>query len=187
MLTLNFDVPLYAQLCVGRWEFGRNGWAARYGSYKSKSTQPRSQRRCLALHVLYNQHLIIPWYEPVFRGRADGQSEGGVGVPVAVAVVVVPAAVARGPHEDAALAPPPRAHALHEGARGQPAGAVHRLAVVVRAPTDSERGQKFISVSVGYCDSVSVKFTVQYISDEMTMDNKKCLGMQVIEYPNQWT
>ena len=80
-----------------------------------------------------------PWNEPVLRGRADGEGEGRVGVAVAVAVVVVPAPVARRPHEDAALAPPARAHALHEGPRRQPAGAVHRLAVVVGAPT--EKGQ----------------------------------------------
>ena len=80
--------------------------------------------------------MALPRDEPVLCGRADGERERRVGVAVAVAVVVVPAAVARGPHEDAALALAARGDALHEGPRRQPARPVHRLAVVVGAPTD---------------------------------------------------
>ena len=84
--------------------------------------------------------MALPRDEPVLCGRADGERERRVGVAVAVAVVVVPAAVARGPHEDAALALAARRDALHERARRQPPGAVHRLAVIVGAPAEKVRG-----------------------------------------------
>ena len=41
-LTRNLIVPLSAQFCLGRWEFGRSGLAAEQngGTLKSKSTKP---------------------------------------------------------------------------------------------------------------------------------------------------
>ena len=83
--------------------------------------------------------MALPRDEPVLCGRADGESERRVGVAVAVAVVVVPAAVARGPHEDAAPAFAARRDALHERARRQPPGSVHRLTVVVGTPAKNTK------------------------------------------------
>ena len=46
-VTYNLNVPLSAQFCLGRWVFGRIGWAARKdgGTSKTKLTQPRSLTR----------------------------------------------------------------------------------------------------------------------------------------------
>ena len=52
-IDLNFDIPLSAKFCWGRWEFGRTGRVARQddGTYKSKSTQPRSETTSVTLYT----------------------------------------------------------------------------------------------------------------------------------------
>ena len=52
---------------------------------------------------------------------------------------LVSAAVAAGPHEDAPLAVPPAVDPLLEGAAGELARPVHRLAVVIRTPARADR------------------------------------------------
>ena len=81
---------------------------------------------------------LIPGNESVLSGAGHGEGPDGVSVSVAVTVVVVPASVAAGPHEDAALPLPPVSHAVDEGSAGQVTGAVHRLAVIVRAPRGTD-------------------------------------------------
>lgn len=71
---------------------------------------------------------------PSLRGAGDAQREDAVGVPVAVAGIGVSAAVARGPHEDGALALPAARHAVDEGPPREGPRTVHGLAVVLRAP-----------------------------------------------------
>ena len=52
---------------------------------------------------------------------------------------LVSAAVAAGPHEDAALAVPPAVDPLLEGAAGELARPVHSLAVIIRTPARADR------------------------------------------------
>ncbi len=48
--------------------------------------------------------LGIPRYVAVLRGAADAQRPDGIGVSIAIAIVVIPAAVARSPDKDGAFA-----------------------------------------------------------------------------------
>lgn len=49
--------------------------------------------------------LAVPRHVAGLRGAADGEGVNAVGVAVAVTAVLLPAAVARGPHKDGALSP----------------------------------------------------------------------------------
>ena len=69
----------------------------------------RSPWRCT--HTLH-QYTNTPLHHYTIDPPGDGEGPDGVGVAVAVAVVVVPAAVPRGPHEDAALPAPAPRHTL---------------------------------------------------------------------------
>ena len=47
LVDFDLGVPLSVKICLGRWEFGRISQAAGQhgGTFKSKSTQPKSQAR----------------------------------------------------------------------------------------------------------------------------------------------
>ena len=70
-LTLNFDIPLSAKFCLGRWKFGRIGWAAGQvgGTFKSKSTQPSNQPPSPPCTTL----LVLPFLNDGRRKKAAGK------------------------------------------------------------------------------------------------------------------
>lgn len=78
--------------------------------------------------------LRVPWHVSLFGRTRYGQRPDGVRVPIAVAVVVLAAAVARCPHEDAALARPALGHALDKRPGRHLAGPVNGFAIVIRTP-----------------------------------------------------
>ena len=68
------------------------------------------------------------------RGTTDSDSVYGGRVSITITVILVTASISRGPYEYGALAATPPGDPVFESPGGQFAGAVHCLAVVIRAP-----------------------------------------------------
>ncbi len=78
--------------------------------------------------------LEVPRLPAALRRRRDGQCKDGVGVAIAVAIVVLPTTVAARPDEDGPLAAAAVLDPLDEGLLGQGAGTVDCFAVVFWPP-----------------------------------------------------